>query len=98
MLPQHEYGRYGGRVLRPFKADVPFLVDAEISAEVAMKWPLQNRKALFELGKIEWYGPPEDGEKRVEAAKKATSSKKNTPAKEEAKAKAPAVRKSSRTK
>lgn len=91
MNPIHEYGKYGGRVLRPFKGEVPWIADAEISAEQAMKWPLANRKALYEDNKIEWYGPPEDTEKRVAAAEK-------TKAPEKDKTKAPAVKKSSRTK
>lgn len=97
MLPAHEYGRFGGRVLRPFKADVPFIADAEVTAEQAMKWPIQNRKALFELGKVEWYGPPEDGEKRLTAANAAKPPVKKETKKAEAKT-PPAVRKSSRTK
>jgi len=94
-IPAHEYGKYGGRVLRAFKADVPFVVDAEITPQMASTWPMSNRKALFETGKIEWYGPPEDAEKRtVAAAASATPAKK----KEEKVSKTPAVRKSSRTK
>lgn len=68
MNPSHEYGKFGGRVLRAFKADVPFIVDAEITAEKAETWPVANRKALFEAGKVEWYGSPEDAAKRTVAA------------------------------
>lgn len=91
---QHNYGEFGGRVLRMFKADVPYMEGAEISAEQAMKWPLANRRALWELHKVEWYGPPEDAEKRTVAAKAATEKK---PAKT-AEPKTPVVKKSNRTK
>ena len=96
MLPVHEYGKYGGRCLRPFNADVPYIVDAEISADAASKWPIGNRKALFELGKVEWYGPPEDAEKRTVAAKAAVA--KEPKIVKEVKSKTPVVKKSHRTK
>lgn len=110
MNPSHEYGKYGGRVLRALKADVPFIVDAEITAEQAEKWPVANRKALFESGKVEWYGPPEDAAKRTVAAKaaiiqdepektKAPDAPKEPQApKKSGSRKVPAVKKTSRTK
>jgi len=97
-FPIHKFGEFGGRCLAPFKADVPFIVGAEISAEQAMKWPLANRKALFELHKIEWYGPPEDAEKRLHSAKKATEKKVEAKAEHKSHRTPPAVKKSSRTK
>jgi hypothetical protein len=99
--PEHNYGEYGGRVLRSFKADVPYIEGAEITAEAAMKWPLGNRRALHELHKVEWYGPPEDAKKRTVAADEAVKTKAPVIPKEEKKVtepKTPAVKKSSRTK
>ena len=78
-------GEYGGRVLRAFKADVPWIVGAEIPAEVAMTWPIANRKALFATHKVEWFGPPA-GEKAPAKVAKAP-----------AKPKTPAVNKASST-
>lgn len=94
-VPIHEYGKFGGRVLRSFKADIPYIEGAEISAEVAMRWPFGNRKALFEMGKIEWYGPPEDAEKRLTAATNAAKEKKPKAEKTE---NTPSVKSSRRTK
>jgi hypothetical protein len=98
MIPAHEYGTYGGRALRNFNADVPYIAQAEISAEQAAKWPIANRRALYELGKVEWYGPPEDTAKRVAAAPK-----EKAPAKEKVPAaakevKTPSARTTRRTK
>lgn len=57
------YGEYGGRVLRKFNADKPYIVGAEITAEEAESWPVANRKALFNTHKVEWYGPSADDKK-----------------------------------
>lgn len=51
-------GEYGGRVLRAFKGNVPYIVGALIDPEVAMSWPPANRKALESQHKVEWFGPP----------------------------------------
>jgi hypothetical protein len=71
-------GEYGGRVLRAFKGDKPYIVGAEITPEEAEKWPIANRKALFNTHKVEWFGPPAGQPVQKPApAKKAT-----TPAKD----------------
>lgn len=69
-------GEYGGRVLRQFKGDVPWIVGAEIPPEVALQWPIANRKALHATHKVEWWGPPV-GEvpKQRPAPKKAAENK-----------------------
>ena len=74
------YGEYGGRVLRAFKGETPFIVGAELSAEEVMNWPISNRKALHSTHKVEWYGPPRDSKEPVQrpAPKKADEPK--TPA------------------
>ena len=78
------YGEYGGRVLRAFKANVPYIVGAFIEPDVAMSWPFPNRKALENQHKVEWFGPPVEevaqkaapkGTNKVEAPKEETSEK-----------------------
>ena len=64
-------GEYGGRVIREFKGDgTKFVSGAILKPEEVAHWPLNNRIALHKEGKIEWFGPPAEGE---ETARKSGS-------------------------
>ena len=83
-------GEYGGKVLRTFKGGGKQWKSGEIlTVEDIEEWPLQNRIALANVGKVRWYGEPAKVKK--ESKPKKTKAKKD-PAKKDPAKKAPRKR------
>jgi len=69
-------------VLHPFKgAGTSFIRGAVLSAELVSEWPLANRRALHDAGRVEWFGAPneEETEAREEGAATKKEKKETTP-------------------
>lgn len=85
-------GEYGGVVKREFSGDgKKWIVDAILSPEDVIHWPLGNRMALHKEGKIDWFGPPVEAENKARNAGKPAkakgvpaASKEKAPAKDKA--------------
>lgn len=85
-------GEYGGCVKRTFKGDGKnWIAGAILKPEDVMGWPLANRKALHDGGKVDWYGPPVAAEQVAREAGKPAPERKTTsqPAEKKEKAVAP---------
>lgn len=73
------FGENGGKVLRPFKGGGKEWKSGEkLSAECVESWPLQNRIALSNVGKVKWYGEPAE---KTPAKKAKKTAAKKAPAK-----------------
>lgn len=69
----HPCGEYGGRVLRKFNAgSAQFIPGALLTPEMVEDWPLANRRALHDSGKVDWFHEPsaEEFEARSEGKEK----------------------------
>lgn len=67
------FGEYGGIVKREIKnaGGMKYIVGAVLKPEVVTKWPLANRMALHQEGKVDWYGPPVEAEQIARESGKA---------------------------
>ena len=57
-MKNEELGKYGGRVIRGFSGDVPYIRGATLEPDMVKDWPAANKAALQASGKVEWFDRP----------------------------------------
>ena len=74
MIDSTHFGEYGGKVQRAFKGGGKNWKSGEpLTPEDVEEWPLQNRIALSNVGKVKWYSEPAEKPTKKKAAKTKTA-------------------------